>query len=50
MRQGTSANTAGESGFVAVGDGTEVNVQDRPVTNHGLTGLKTSAQGPGRRV
>lgn len=50
MRQGTAANTAGESGFVAVGDGSEVNVQDRPVTNHGLTGIKQNNQGPGRRV
>ena len=50
MRQGTASNITGESGFVAVGDVNEINVSERPVTQHELSGIKTQGQGPGRRV
>eukprot|EP00801_Mesodinium_rubrum_P001856 Mrub_01856.p1 GENE.Mrub_01856~~Mrub_01856.p1 ORF type:complete len:612 (+),score=204.57 Mrub_01856:2-1837(+) len=44
MRQGNIANMRGEYGFVPVGDPNQVNVADRPITNYGLSGMKTGAR------
>jgi len=43
MRQGTSANVRGESGFKPVGNTNNLNVDVRPITNHGI-GMKTGVK------
>jgi len=48
-RQGTRQGTAAQP-FVGVGAHTEVKVTDRPMTMHGLTGMKTGSLGPKRQV
>lgn len=48
MRQGTAARR--EANYSGVGQNTKVNVVDRPMTNHGVGGMKTAAQGPGRQI
>jgi len=47
MRQPTAMKEVNYSG---VGYNTKVNSVDRPVTNHGLTGMNTIGAGPGRQV
>merc|ERR1719277_2336582 len=45
MRQGTAAQQP-----IGVGAHTEVKVTDRPMTMHGLSGMKTGSMGPKRQV
>jgi len=45
MRQGTAMR---EPNLTGVGYNAKVNAVDRPVTNHGLSGIKQNSQGPGR--
>jgi len=45
MRQPTAMREANLSG---VGYNTKVTAVDRPVTNHGMSGIKVVNQGPGR--
>lgn len=47
MRQGTAMR---EPNLTGVGYNAKVNAVDRPVTNHGLSGIKQNSQGPGRQV
>jgi len=37
-----------EANLTGVGYNTKVTAIDRPVTNHGMTGVKMANQGPGR--
>ena len=39
-----------EVNYTGVGYNTKVNSVDRPVTNHGLTGINAIGQGPGRQI
>jgi intraflagellar transport protein 74 len=48
MRQGTAAKR--ELNFSGVGQNTKVNVVERPMTNHGVSGMKTAVSGPGRQI
>lgn len=49
MRMPTGAGAA--SGFAgAVGPLTDVSITDRPVTQHGLVGMRPTTSGPGRMV
>jgi len=48
-RQGTRQGTAAQP-VIGVGAHTEVKVTDRPMTMHGLTGMKTGSMGPKRQV
>jgi intraflagellar transport protein 74 len=47
MRQPTAMREANLSG---VGYNTQVKAIDRPVTNHGMSGIKVQNQGPGRQI
>ena len=47
MRQGTAQREVNVSG---VGYNTNVTAVDRPVTNHGMSGIKVQNQGPGRQI
>ena len=47
MRQPTAAREANLSG---VGYNTKVTAIDRPVTNHGMSGIKVQNQGPARQI
>jgi len=47
MRQPTAIREANLSG---VGYNTKVTAVDRPVTNHGISGIKVANQGPGRQI
>ena len=47
MRQGTAAR---EMNYSGVGMNTKVNSVERPVTNHGLSGMKAASLGPGRQI
>ena len=47
MRQPTAMREANLSG---VGYNTKVTAVDRPVTNHGMSGIKVVNQGPGRQI
>jgi intraflagellar transport protein 74 len=47
MRQPTAMREANLSG---VGYNTKVTAVDRPVTNHGISGIKVANQGPGRQI
>jgi len=47
MRQPTAMREANLSG---VGYNTKVTAIDRPVTNHGMSGIKVQNQGPGRQI
>jgi len=47
---GTRQGTANRQQVLGVGAHTEVKVTDRPMTMHGLTGLKTGSLGPKRQV
>jgi len=42
--------TPGQGGYNTLSTGTEIKISDRPVTNHGVSGMKTASQGPGRRI
>lgn len=42
--------TPGQGGYSAMSTNTEIKISDRPVTQHGVSGMKTASQGPGRRV
>ena len=46
MRMGTAARK--EANLSGVGYNTKVTAIDRPVTNHGMSGIKVVNQGPGR--
>lgn len=48
MRQGTAARR--EPNFSGVGQNTKVNVVERPMTNHGVSVMKTAIGGPGRQI
>merc|ERR1719469_678747 len=48
-RQGTRMGTAAQPAL-GVGAHTEVKVMGRPMTMHGLTGMKTGSLGPKRQV
>ena len=47
MRQPTAMRQANYQG---VGYNTKVTAIDRPVTNHGMSGIKVVNQGPGRQI
>jgi len=47
MRQGTAQR---EVNYTGVGYNTKVNSVDRPVTNHGMVGMKAASLGPGRQI
>jgi len=49
LRTGMAAGP-GNVAAVGVGMQTAVNVSDRPVTQQGMSGMKTAGQGPGRQV
>ena len=48
MRMGTAARK--EANLSGVGYNTKVTAIDRPVTNHGMSGIKVVNQGPGRQI
>ena len=48
MRQPTAMQR--EVNFSGVGYNTKVTAIDRPVTNHGISGIKVQNQGPGRQI
>jgi hypothetical protein len=49
MRMGTSSRQPNaEKNLTGVGYNTKVSAVDRPVTNHGMSGIKGVSQGPGR--
>ncbi|XRB15035.1 IFT74 protein [Pseudoscourfieldia marina] len=48
--RGALASRAGGMTMAGTAVGTEVNVEHRPVTQQGMAGLKTGAQGPGRQI
>ena len=48
MRQGTAAQR--EVNVSGVGYNTNVTAVDRPVTNHGMSGIKAQNQGPQRQI
>jgi intraflagellar transport protein 74 len=48
MRQSTAMQR--EANLTGVGYNTKVTAIDRPVTNHGMSGIKASNQGPGRQI
>ena len=54
MRMGTSmrqpTGMQREANFSGVGYNTKVTAIDRPVTNHGMSGIKIQNQGPGRQI
>jgi hypothetical protein len=39
-----------EANLTGVGYNTKVTAIDRPVTNHGMSGIKIQNQGPGRQI
>ena len=47
LRQGTAQR---EANLTGVGYNTKVTAIDRPVTNHGMSGIKATNQGPGRQI
>ena len=47
MRMGTAARKA-DPNYSGVGYNTKVTAVDRPITNHGMSGIKSINQGPGR--
>mmetsp|Transcript_17893 Transcript_17893/g.12854 ORF Transcript_17893/g.12854 Transcript_17893/m.12854 type:complete len:85 (+) Transcript_17893:18-272(+) len=47
MRMGTAMR---EANYTGVGYNTKVNVVDRPVTNHGLSGITSTKIGQGRQI
>ena len=48
MRQSTAMQK--EANLTGVGYNTKVTAVDRPVTNHGMSGIKMANQGPGRQI
>lgn len=48
MRQPTAMQR--EANLTGVGYNTKVTAVDRPVTNHGMSGIKMTNQGPGRQI
>lgn len=48
QRQSTAMQR--EANLTGVGYNTKVTAIDRPVTNHGMTGVKMANQGPGRQI
>jgi hypothetical protein len=50
LKKETLANPTGESGFIPVNEGNNIKIANRPVTQHGLLGMKTQTSGPGRQV
>jgi len=48
MRQSTAMQR--EANLSGVGYNTKVTAVDRPVTNHGMSGIKIQNQGPGRQI
>ena len=51
MRMGTSSRQPNaERNLSGVGYNTKVTAVDRPVTNHGMSGIKVINQGPGRQI
>jgi len=53
LRMGTSMRAptaAREANLTGVGYNTKVTAIDRPITNHGMSGIKVQNQGPGRQI
>jgi len=53
MRMGTSMRqptAQKQANYQGVGYNTKVTAIERPVTNHGMSGIKVSNQGPGRQI
>lgn len=48
MRQPTAMNR--EVNYSGVGMNAKIQSVDRPVTNHGLSGMKAGSLGPGRQI
>lgn len=49
-RLDTGASYQPGTGIPSIGRDTKVKIVARPITQHGMTGIKTKTQGPGRRV
>ena len=47
-RMGTAAMR--EVNYTGVGYNTKINAVDRPVTNHGISGISAQKTGPGRQI
>ena len=51
MRQGTAMGSrAGPVNMSGVGLNTQMNIGDRPVTQQGLSGMRTAGMGPSRQI